>query len=750
VSSLTTAAPDVAGRLRGSAFQLLGRFTPSWIILCYAVLLLVSGWSYSVLRIRADREQTLSAERARVSAVAAALETGIVAMFNDGVGAAAAGANEITASGALSVASDDELIRTLQKMLTGGQYVRSLFLVGRHRFARAGHAGMQQAAELSPDWLAPLERFTASSTWIGRPMPDPDQPDRTVVPVARRLTSNSGEMIWAGGLFDFATMDALGGRTNRTVGYAGLVSRDGTVLFTLAFPGGRQIAAGMDISSSPLFLSAARQSAGGVLQGFAPNLGASVLAAYQPVQDYPMIVVTAESLDSALSPWRERRLTMLLVTTVASVLLALITRLSMRYMRARRVAQELALASSERERLQTASLFKMASRADAGLKDIEPLLKATCADASEALQVDQVCVYLFEDDVRSLRLAGQYGLILEDTCENMAIAAHRIPVLLERLRGERAIAIDGVNSDPVLAELSAENVPIPKVAAIVAAAIRTSTEIAGLILVAQRRPRPWHTDEVTFVTDIADHVARMLLYSQREQTLGELRQLAGELMRSQDKERRRIGRDLHDSTGQALAALELELERLARCSEMLAPEQIAQLQTCAQLAHQCTSEIRTASYLLHPPLLDELGLISALRWLADGVQQRSKIEVRLDLPDSLARLSPDRELVLFRVAQEALTNVLRHTDSPWVEIRLRRLDQSIQLEIEDAGSRRAQRDRWRTRRPSSSVGVGLAGMRERIQQIGGTFAVHQLAAGTCIRATVSGAFGNPASEVPAA
>ncbi len=203
-------------------------------------------------------------------------------------------------------------------------------------------------------------------------------------------------------------------------------------------------------------------------------------------------------------------------------------------------------------------------------------------------------------------------------------------------------------------------------------------------------------------------------------------------MRIQDEERRRIGRDLHDSTGQTLAALEMDLARLMAGADALPPRDRELLYECAKLASQCSAEIRTASYLLHPPLLDELGLVSALRWLADGLRQRGGIEVRLKLPESIPRLRPEEELTLFRIAQEALTNAHRHSASPWVQIRLTAGSDSVQLEIEDAG-RGVPED---GRGGGIQLGVGLAGMRERIRQVGGTFAVQSTPAGTCIVATL--------------
>jgi two-component system, NarL family, sensor kinase len=223
----------------------------------------------------------------------------------------------------------------------------------------------------------------------------------------------------------------------------------------------------------------------------------------------------------------------------------------------------------------------------------------------------------------------------------------------------------------------------------------------------------------------------------RKRAEQELQLLSAELMRLQDEERRRIGRDLHDSTGQTLAALELGLAQLMHDPSSVSGTGRERLEQCARLANQCSAEIRTASYLLHPPLLDELGLLSALRWLADGFRERSAIEVLLDLPEAMDRLTPDDELCLFRIAQEALTNVHRHAASPWVAVRLKVQSDSVMLEIEDAGrgmpptyaAENAARDR--------PVGVGLAGMRERIRQIGGTLSVESTHTGTRVRTTIS-------------
>src|SRR6185312_252803 len=187
--------------------------------------------------------------------------------------------------------------------------------------------------------------------------------------------------------------------------------------------------------------------------------------------------------------------------------------------------------------------------------------------------------------------------------------------------------------------------------------------------------------------------------------------------------------------GQLLATLELRLTRLADDTANLDPECRTAIGECVDLARRCSAEIRTASYLLHPPLLDELGLASALRWLVDGFRDRSGIEVALDLPASLPRLDRDSELALFRVAQEALTNVHRHSGSPSARLAVKSSAQGIVLEIEDSG-RGLRQSSARPRDNAPALSVGLAGMRERMRQIGGNVVVESSVTGTRVRASL--------------
>ena len=176
---------------------------------------------------------------------------------------------------------------------------------------------------------------------------------------------------------------------------------------------------------------------------------------------------------------------------------------------------------------------------------------------------------------------------------------------------------------------------------------------------------------------------------QRTAALGESEQqlhaLAGRLMHTQDDERRRIAQMLHETTAQDLAALKMHLARLHRTNDSLSDADRAALAESMSLAEQSITEVRTLSYLLHPPFLDEMGLVSALRWYAGGFGERSGITVDLDLPESFERLPLDTETALFRVVQESLINIHRHSGSQTARIRLRRDAETLVLEIEDQG-----------------------------------------------------------------
>lgn len=209
-----------------------------------------------------------------------------------------------------------------------------------------------------------------------------------------------------------------------------------------------------------------------------------------------------------------------------------------------------------------------------------------------------------------------------------------------------------------------------------------------------------------------------------------LRELSARLMQLQDDERRRIARELHDSVGQTLAALGMNLSLVRNDVERMAAV-ISALNDSENLVREMSSEVRTISHLLHPPLLDEAGLCSALRWYVDGFAQRSGIEVDLDLPDAYRRLPGEMETAIFRVVQESLTNIHRHSGSPVAKIQLRVAGDQVTVAIGDKG-KGIPPEKLQEMSSSGTPGVGIRGMRERLRQLGGTLDIKSSRSGTVV------------------
>ncbi len=214
-----------------------------------------------------------------------------------------------------------------------------------------------------------------------------------------------------------------------------------------------------------------------------------------------------------------------------------------------------------------------------------------------------------------------------------------------------------------------------------------------------------------------------------------VRALSGRLLQAQDEERRRIARELHDGVGQLLAAMSMNASRLDGEKSKLSPDTARCAEENARLIEQVSADIRTMSYLFHPPLLDEMGLHSALKWYIDGFAERSKIAAKLELPTDGERLPQDYELCLFRITQECLTNIHRHSGSSTALVKLLRSDGVIRLEVSDEG-RGINHEIQSKIASGENAGVGLRGMRERVRQLGGSVEIRSNGHGATVIATV--------------
>jgi PAS domain S-box-containing protein len=657
----------------------------NWTLIAYALVVCVGIWSVAGQYIQSDYRSTLETEREHLRSVSGTLQAQVEAMLGNGVGAALAAANDLADRGDFATASDAQISDTLAHMLTGGPYVRSLFLANAQHFVRAGRAGTHDIRTAPPAWLLPALTLKTEDAWVGGPIPDPDNSADRVIPIARRFGQGKLKNAWAGALIAFSSLEGVYEQTESKSG-VGIAASDGTILLLTPVKRMRRIE-DRNIGSSALFQELARGPDSGVLEGISPFVGRPTIVAYNRVNGYPMLVVASRLREETLESWYGRRRSTVLLGIGLTWLVVAATWMLNRFLRALR-----------RRELHYRALFNNAA------------FGAFVLEGERIIEANRTSAIMFgisnPNALIDMRLWDLSPATQPDGTSSEALCRSRIRHTM----------------DSSAATFEWSHRRLDTGAPFYAAVDLSSLDADGKTLT---------------LAVIHDVSLRKLMDEERERVLNELHELAAALVHIQDAERRRIGRDLHDSTGQCLAALELGLTRLARVVEPLSNSARTLVDECVTLARQCSTEIRTASYLLHPPLLDEIGLLSALRWLADGLRQRSGIKIELELPETMDRLPPEHELAMFRVAQEALTNVHRHAQSPSVTIRLFEQDEAVILEVEDAGQGILMGGSSDSVADVTALGVGLAGMRERMRQLGGALSVRTSPRGTCVQAKLA-------------
>ena len=342
---------------------------------------------------------------------------------------------------------------------------------------------------------------------------------------------------------------------------------------------------------------------------------------------------------------------------------------------------------------------------------------------------------LMVDDQPAKLLA--YEAILSDLGENLMRAASGTEALGQLLKNDIAVVLIDVNMPEMdgfqLADLIRQHPRFDRTALIFVSAVNMSD--------LERRKLYEHGGVDYISVPVVPEILRAkvkLFVELRRKTLQleaksrALQSLSSRLMAAQDVERRRIARNLHDSLGQYLASIKMSLDFLDHC---VSANGKAHLSSAVDSVEKCIAETRTISHLLHPPLLDEAGFVSAARLYVEGFSKRSGIEAKLDLPKEV-RLSELTEITLFRILQESLTNVHRHSGSASVEIHVQVIGNEVVLVVQDFGNGMPLNVERGFQSYGFQPGVGLAGMRERAGDLGGTLEIQSNADGTSIIAKV--------------
>lgn len=328
---------------------------------------------------------------------------------------------------------------------------------------------------------------------------------------------------------------------------------------------------------------------------------------------------------------------------------------------------------------------------------------------------------------------------------------------LEQLFQQQLVSL-GISSTPISADVNR----VPQVSNLPKDVLQRQSQIDSIILVMldeedlllQDRSRNWNrffqhnlaTLGLAFAVAIflVGYNFRLLTLEVRhskdmERMLREssqsYRALSARILGLQDTERRKVARELHDSVGQYLAGLKINLDQFNSRRGNLPDGSAALMAEVLDLTDRAINEVRTISYLLHPPLLDELGFVSAARWYAEGFAKRSGIPIHLDIGEIVERLPKEIELALFRVLQESLTNVHRHAGATSMDITVRCVEKKVILTVQDNG-KGIPPDVIKRFRAGVAAGVGLAGMRERIAELNGELEVESVSGSSMVRATL--------------
>ena len=297
-----------------------------WIVIVQAVLILAGIWGYTAWRLSADRQRTLEAGRQQLRTIVIGLHAHVEAVLSDGLGAATAVATEVSVRGAANPLSDAQVVELLQRQLTGGQYVRALFLATPDRFVRVTRNHQAQTAAHPPQWLQPAFVGDGNGTYVGQTLADPENPSDSVVPVALRKKSASGETVWTGVLLGVQALNHLYESIAIEDGALVLLSETGESLLRVPALTEDQQRKVLNFRQQSLQLTTTLGDEGFVT-GVSPATGTQWTYAVRRLAQYRLRVVAGRTVDSILAPWRERSMGVIEAMAGFSVLLVVLTAL---------------------------------------------------------------------------------------------------------------------------------------------------------------------------------------------------------------------------------------------------------------------------------------------------------------------------------------------------------------------------------------------------------------------------------------
>jgi PAS domain S-box-containing protein len=641
-------------------------------LLIYAATLLAIAWSYGLWQISVDRAITLESSEHQLTLSATAFSNHVTAMINDGVGAAMAAANQLRSSDTKRPIADTQMTAVLGRMLTGGEYVRTLFIATPTRYA-AAHRDHAQDGDPRPAFLSEM-LATTDATWVGQPLNIEQGDANVVIPIAERVAELDGETTWVGTMLSFATLDAL--YRTLPVEHSGLAlsHRAGTLLVRVpTLPGFKFAGTNLaDYDSTKEYL---RQPAGPLVSYVAPDpfSGNPRQFVVRRMEKYPIRTTASRDIGNSLLGWRTRTRNSLFMLAVGSIALVALT-ISLIVALQRRF--EAVQRSEERFQLAVAGSNDGIWDWDVKTNRVyySPRIKEQLGVApDEEFPPTQESFYsrMHPDDVKPIQDAVRRHLLQREPYD----VEYRVRARGGDYRWVRARAQATWNERGEYVRMAGS------------------------------------------ITDIHDkHMAEAALEEARTAELHAREEFAQHLLSAQEQERQRLANELHDSVGQTLSLVK-NRALLALQEPGLPPSAGEHLTVLSNLTTDVIAEVRAVAQNLRPLHIEQLGITDALNTLLAQIQNSSPLTIERRIEDIDDALKSDAATHLFRIMQEALNNTLKHAGATHCRVTVERDVRCLRLAISDNGS---GFDHAAARR---KMGLGLASIAERVRMLGATYRI---------------------------